>query len=43
MRTFKDSPPVLKLNSEDNLESRSLIHLITRKFVTIGNVKIEDL
>lgn len=43
MKTLKDAPPVLKLDPQDNLDSRSVIHLITRKFVTIGMMKIEDL
>ena len=43
MRTQKDAPPKLALNPLDNLESRSMVHLIARKFVTVGYMSRENL
>jgi hypothetical protein len=35
-KTQKDQPPFLELDPSDNLNCRSLVHLIARKFVTVG-------
>ena len=43
MKTQKDAPPKLTLNPLDNLENRSMVHLIARKFVTVGNINRENL
>ena len=43
MKTQKDAPPKLTLNPLDNLENRSMVHLIARKFVTVGYISRENL
>lgn len=43
MKAEKNVPPRLKLNPKDNLDSRSVIHLIARNFVTAGFVSVNNL
>jgi len=43
MKAEKNVPPKLKLDSKDNLDSRSVIHLIARNFVTAGFVSVNNL
>ena len=38
LRTQKDAPPVLQLDALDNFDSMSMVHLIARKFVTVGYI-----
>lgn len=43
MKAEKNVPPRLKLNPKDNLDSRSVVHLIARNFVTAGFVSVNNL
>lgn len=43
MKSEKSVPPKLKLDPNDNLDSRSVVHLIARNFVTAGFVSVHNL